>query len=423
MDAEQIYLFRHALVRDAAYELHLPGERRQLHGIAFDVLERVAGGRPTGPHPLHVPGRARETHPSDSFAHELATHARLAEDRAEQQLLYLQRAAEHAERHYESAEAIQLWLQAADLAAPAAGAEATKRAAVLCARTGRPQQAQTLFNRARGIAVACGARGLEGEIAAWIAQMYDYTGRPAEAEKGYAEALAILREANADAEVSTLGNLACLYWKSGRHEEAERTFYEVLTRARKSGDLLQEGKSLSNLAGLYRDTGRRELAEETVAASLKLAQQLGDRFSESLRLGNLASLQARNGKLRESEQHYRQACQILTEIGDRRGLAVGLGELAGIHLRLGEVDVALQEARQAVELSSQVQARLPEALNLHCVAQCLLSKGDVLPAKEAWRRSADLLMQLGENRQLERCKTEIAVACGSAGVPPFDEIP
>ncbi|KAF0240274.1 MAG: hypothetical protein FD180_4996, partial [Planctomycetota bacterium] len=52
MFAERAYLFRHALLRDAAYQLQLPGDRARLHGLAFEAIEALAGGRPPEPAPL-----------------------------------------------------------------------------------------------------------------------------------------------------------------------------------------------------------------------------------------------------------------------------------------------------------------------------------------------------------------------------------
>ena len=40
MSAETEYLFRHALVRTAAYSLQLPGDRAKLHAWALDCLEQ-----------------------------------------------------------------------------------------------------------------------------------------------------------------------------------------------------------------------------------------------------------------------------------------------------------------------------------------------------------------------------------------------
>ena len=41
MDAETAYLFRHALLRDAAYQLQLPGERARLHALALASIEQT----------------------------------------------------------------------------------------------------------------------------------------------------------------------------------------------------------------------------------------------------------------------------------------------------------------------------------------------------------------------------------------------
>jgi WD40 repeat protein len=46
--AEQAYVFRHALLRAAAYQLQLPADRARLHRLAFDVTEQIAGKLPAG---------------------------------------------------------------------------------------------------------------------------------------------------------------------------------------------------------------------------------------------------------------------------------------------------------------------------------------------------------------------------------------
>ena len=59
MSAEVDYLFRHAVLRDAAYQLQLPIERARLHAAAFAAL---AAATPAAPGPM---------------AEDLADHARL----------------------------------------------------------------------------------------------------------------------------------------------------------------------------------------------------------------------------------------------------------------------------------------------------------------------------------------------------------
>ena len=65
MLAESAYLFRHALLRDAAYQLQLPGDRARLHGIAFELIEALSGGRPPGLSPLDSEARAVPPHRCD----------------------------------------------------------------------------------------------------------------------------------------------------------------------------------------------------------------------------------------------------------------------------------------------------------------------------------------------------------------------
>jgi hypothetical protein len=102
--AETVYLFRHALVREGAYQLLLPEQRARLHALAIDVLEH-----------LFEPG-AR-----DPLALELADHATLAqqgrhtgniarlEELADREVHYLRRAAEYAQASYRMDEAIRQW--------------------------------------------------------------------------------------------------------------------------------------------------------------------------------------------------------------------------------------------------------------------------------------------------------------------------
>lgn len=46
MNAEDAYLFRHALMRDAAYQMQMPGDRAKLHELAVYLIEAATGGRP-----------------------------------------------------------------------------------------------------------------------------------------------------------------------------------------------------------------------------------------------------------------------------------------------------------------------------------------------------------------------------------------
>ncbi|MCA8944721.1 MAG: hypothetical protein KDB29_00690, partial [Planctomycetes bacterium] len=132
--AEQAYLFRHAMLREAAYELHLPSTRSALHGLALNLIEEHFGGRP--PDFLLAPARESkpDPHPLDAFAAEMAAHAAAASNPVE--ALYLKRAAYTAENDFRYSEAIGLWRKLRELKTTDESAEAGRRAGSLAVKLG-----------------------------------------------------------------------------------------------------------------------------------------------------------------------------------------------------------------------------------------------------------------------------------------------
>jgi hypothetical protein len=123
LKAETTYLFRHALLRDAAYQLQLPGDRAKLHEVAFFLLEEMFGGRAPDLPALDSGTEGSHAHPTDEVCLELAEQARqalAAPDVPQPELQgahrrYLRRAAELAALAYDSEKAAALWLQLAAL--------------------------------------------------------------------------------------------------------------------------------------------------------------------------------------------------------------------------------------------------------------------------------------------------------------------
>jgi len=152
MNAELAYLFRHALLRDAAYQLQLPGGRTRLHGLAFEAIEAMAGGRPAELSPLGeaAPAPFRE-HATDAFAEDLARHAHIAQAWVAKwpnaAKLYLRRAAELAQIGYQSALAVRCWRELAELSTGKERGEALLCAGIIALRSGKNDVAETLLVR------------------------------------------------------------------------------------------------------------------------------------------------------------------------------------------------------------------------------------------------------------------------------------
>ncbi|MCE9583289.1 MAG: hypothetical protein K8T20_12435, partial [Planctomycetes bacterium] len=148
MNSEAVYLFRHLLLREAAYQVQLPSHRARLHRIAFAVIEDLAGGPPPdlsardAAYAYTVP-----PHPADPFAAELEEHARLCSDTARHRR-YLARAAAHASRSFQNDLASRLWKRFAALVEGAERVAALRNAAAAARNAGRPADAERTFEEA-----------------------------------------------------------------------------------------------------------------------------------------------------------------------------------------------------------------------------------------------------------------------------------
>jgi tetratricopeptide (TPR) repeat protein len=236
MHAEQTYLFRHALLQRAAYELQPPSVRARLHGLALEILEH-----------LFDP-------PPPEMAAELAVHAGHAARDAggleqqrllERELVYLRAAGEHALLGFRPADAIKLWRAAIDH--PQADARSRAEAALKLSRALRSasDMRESLAASQRGLELAR-ELGDDSRVANSLQSL-----GTAQRDLGLREAsLASLREALAIYErlgetrgmAIACGNLALTLSDGGESNETLAGFRRAIELCRNSGDFSWMGQ-------------------------------------------------------------------------------------------------------------------------------------------------------------------------------------
>ncbi len=467
---EAAYLFRHALLRDGAYQLQLPGERARMHSLAFEITEALAGGRaPATAWDEHT-GWTIQPHSSDPLALELSEHAGLARDPAgpfdqtlrEVECMYLRRAAEYALSRFRYEVAARLWerhagltsgareavsLHQAALAADAGtrtrGSEGLLRRALgiyrdlglrrqearvlgdlsnLQRETGLPGDAEQSLRLALRIARESGDRRLLGSILGSLATLCTDTSRTAEAEEAFAEALAIHREVgNRKHEGIVMGARAVLCLNTGRYEEAEALHESALAIHREVGDRRREGITLANLGNAYSRTGRYVEAERNYEAGLAIHHEVGDRMAVGVALGNLALLRQRQHELAAAEHLHVQALAVHREVGNRRSEGITLGNLAAIYEDTGRVNLVEPAYLESIALHRSAANPRFEGIHLCNYALHLLSVGRLEEGGARWRECARALRAIGDELTLRACAAELHEACARLGLPIPDD--
>lgn len=458
-DAEDAYLFRHALVRDGAYTLQPPTTRAVLHRLAADIIETVFPD--TGP-----------------VAAELADHLRFARefdgltDDNQREAEFAKLAARHAKQHYRNDLAASYWQQRAGVCEPRERAESLRLAAdsqrdngnsatalklleeipqslerppreqaellgsraVALNDVGRTLESLECYDRAFELAGAAGDQQLEIKLRVNASIVQRETGRFQDALKSIESALPLIREAGSIRdEAVALTNLSLTQSALGRKSDALATLERSLELHRKNGDLRGEGLVLANLGGAMNDLGLFERAGEVFQRALEINRQVGNRRSEGNALANYAVLCKNLGRQAESIQANLESLAICREIGNTRVEGIVLGNLADLYCDEGRIEEGLALWRQALNISLKVGDRYGEGAAYGKIARYQTESGSSPENLKLLEQAIEIDRELGDREyegvhliwlaavHLHLDNRELAVSFWSSGMSLLQE--
>jgi len=447
--AEDVYIFRHALVRDAAYELQLPSERGHLHRLALELIQ------------LALP---ESEHAGVSM--ELANHARFAlpaadTESAETELLEAERSwLEVAAAHFKQSGQVHDELAALDRLAchPRFDSKLQRKhalqAADCFARLGRPavveQRCRALLDAARAdddreniaravvlLIAACAELGrplgFEVDFEALAEDvravpelhahaLYELAEHQLAARR-HDEAVATLDRAATYAKDQKLGTWhaflmhrrASMAQDRGQSEQALAETRESVRLAEAAGDKLVQAQAYNNLGIIYAETMRADEATDAYVRAEQLAEAVGARGLQDTIMVNHGNLHLYYlGNLSRAEAYYLRSREVCLENGRVSHLSTSSYRLGVLNLTLGKYQQAteyLREARSAAErvgeprgamrnnlALAQAGVEMPLAERMGLFAGALrwhAEQGDSQACGEVLFRAANALGQLG----------------------------
>ncbi|WP_438017101.1 protein kinase [Sorangium sp. So ce315] len=419
------YVFRHAIVREAAYAMLTEQDRTLGHKLAGEWLERsghtdamaLAEHFRLGGEPVRAVRWYRRAAEQAMEANDLAS----ALARAEMGIQCGATDEELGRLRLVEAE-VSLWQQETALAAQ----RGTEAASLV--RPGSP-----LWFRAIGhVVVAEGKLGHFDRVEAWAARAAEAAGALSARVMCLCEGATYLmfggRYAAADTLIRMLDAVAGE--AAGLDPQAAGLYQQVRAiRAQTRGDI---GAALSgltaalpafeqagdrrnacsvraNLGFLYGEVGDFETAESALRTALAAAQRMGLDDLETAAVQNLGYVIAHLGQLEEAKQLEQRAAAAFHQQGDRRMEGVALSYLAQILLRSGDPAGAEREARVAVE-ALQVAPPL-RAAAVAVLSRALLAQGR---PEEALPAAREAFAQLEEAGSLEEGESLVRLTYAEA---------
>lgn len=331
------YLFKHAVLRDVAYETVLLKLRRVYHKRVAEWLETHAGER-------------------------------LSE--------YTVLIAEHYERAGEKGKAVE-WLHRAGDAAWQACAFA---------------EAVSFYGRALAF-----LSPEEGErrtrLLVRIGEALDKMGDYEPAKERLAEGLALARSLGehllAARALAVLGWIAYI---QGDIDQARSLAQEQLDAARASGDRVVIARAMTDVVALEGDDAATlRCFEERLAVH----REMGDRLGVAVCLLNMGNLAMNLGQLDTAARYYEEGRDLFEQVGNRWGFSNCVANLGCVAYERKDYAAAVHYNEQSLEMAQEMGDREGIVITSINMGYALIGMGEIESARTQLRRGIDLARKMG----------------------------
>jgi tetratricopeptide (TPR) repeat protein len=405
------FRFRHALIRDAAYEGLSFKRRRDLHGRVAEVIEGRMGGRPDEESELLSLHFHRAERWAQAWHYSVVAGRRANEKYANVEAeQFFERALEAGKRSGDvpDEDLAAIWEALGDVrmrlgrfdgggaafkasratfaAGPVEEARLMQKEAIVPLRTGRyPQALRRLSQALRTL------EDVEGDAAAaqrarlfgWYASVLNYQKRPRAAIEWCTRAMVEAESSGArDALAQADYVLDWAYLALGRPQEAVYS-RQAIAIWEELGDLERLARALNNLGGYAYMDGRWDEALELAERARDTCRKIGDETQATIASLNIAEVRSDQGRFEEAEPALRELVELRRATGIPLELAEAASVLGRHAARVGSFDEArslLEEARDVYAAEGDevdlltTDARLIECLVLEQRAEDALAR-------------------------------------------------
>ena len=177
---------------------------------------------------------------------------------------------------------------------------------------------------------------------------------------------------------------------------------------REIGDPHGEAQAVTNLADVYSRLGRLDEARALLLRGLDLHRELGLRYGEGVALVNLADVLLSQNRADEAIDYLKQALDVFADIEYADGTGYALHWLGRCHAAAGRDVEAVECLRQALASHGAAGNLHRQATTLRFLARVQSSMGLTAEARASRDEAAAIYEQLGDTVQAAHVRAEHA---------------
>ena len=177
---------------------------------------------------------------------------------------------------------------------------------------------------------------------------------PEEARVLYEKGLKMVGEGDAPARMDGLHNLGDVLEQTGKIDEANACFNEMLHLAWRYDNLAKAGAAYSRIARGLRRLGKYDIAMDHLRRAHELFERSRDDRGIASTLDDMGRVNWLRGAFGQALDFHRQALTTRRALGDRRSIALSLANIGRVHHDTGNFKAAINQFREALDLRRDI---------------------------------------------------------------------
>lgn len=419
------YSFKHALMREAVYDMQLKTRLREQHILIAKAIERLYSN-----------------HLEDKYI-DLAFHYEQSGNK-KKTAEYLKKAAQVAVRNFQNQQAIDLYDRLLKIEK-----ETSQIVKILvqkgetCRIVGQWETASICFEEALALAEDIFDIRLKGSVYDAVGSLLMLKGHHKQAQTYFEKAVTCYVDMMDNLGIAqTYGNLGNLYFRQGEYEQAKDYFTknislcrdnnwatnphivshlglthmnqsnytegvrcqeEALTICTLNNDLAGMANIHINLGIVLSEKGDYDTALHTLEEGVTLAQKLGNKQLTAIALGCVGNVWLHKGDFEKASEYLNQDFKMTEELGDKQGMAIACELLGKLNSARGMFEEAIAYYQNSLNLCYLLGYQKGIAKALHSLGEVHAYECDFLKALDCFDKAIEIARKINNSLILGNC--------------------
>lgn len=349
------YIFKHSLLREAAYSMQLRTRLQELHHLIARAIEKLYAHR------------IEERYVDLAFHYEQADVSHKTRE-------YLLKAADYARQNFQNELALEYYDKL--LKQINHKKNATLQIDVLTHKggvlelVGEWENCKKVYRKALEIAEKNKDNFRIGSLHNHLGHLLLLRGEYPESRQHLIKAINYFANTNKTAELSkTYGNLGMLNFRRGLYEEAKSFFRQSLEIGEQAADYSNHPQIVANLGLAHMNQGNYDLGIHRQLTELERCRTENDKSGMATLYVNLGIVYFEKGDYDNALKCHEKGLELSEELGNKQLIAIALGCIGSIYERKGNYTKAMDLFEKDLELCEQLGDKQGTAITLGLIGE------------------------------------------------------